>query len=304
METVSQTGNGASPSHPGALVLDDRLPLRAGLGAAFAGVIGYARSRANLSGGDPVEAVHEYRKAVRRARALLRLSRPVLPYSGYRSLNAELRRAVAETSAVRDVHVLREALQRLPLGKDARGRSVAGAAQEAMAKRQPREGAEQEVLRRGAWALRALPERFFRALPRDVSWSDLSSGLRKSYRRARESLEAAERSGQGADVHVFRKRVKELRYQLELFEAVGDWPPRREHRGLASLAQRLGAATDLIALSRFAFASDGFDAPQSQRLARAVDARVAALFERELPRARKLFRERPRRFAARSLERS
>lgn len=303
MESASQAGVGASFSSPGALLLDERLPLRAALGAAFAGVLGYARSRADLAERDPVGAVHEYRKAVRRGRALLRLSRPILARSAYRGLNAELRKAVAASSPVRDVHVLQEALRRLPAGRDAGARAAAREVVESMASGVQRPGAERDVLRRGAWALRALPERFFEALPRGVRWSDLSKGLSKSYRRARAALEKAERTGDHADVHDFRKRVKELRYQLELFEAVGEGLKRREQRGLASLAQKLGAATDLIALLRLAASRPELGSAQGRRLARAVDARVSAIVARELPRARGLFRERPRRFAARALGR-
>jgi CHAD domain-containing protein len=296
-----QTGVGANPSHPGALALDDQLPPRAGLGAAFAGVMGYARSLADHAKGDPVGAVHEYRKAVRRGRALLRLARPIMARAAFRALNAELRKALAASSPVRDAHVLTEALRWLPARTGAAARAAARQALEVVPR--PRKGAEEEVLRRGAWALRALPERFFDALPRDVSWADLSSGLRESYRRSRKALQRSERSGEQDSLHDFRKRVKELRYQLELFEAAGEGRPRRATRGLASLAQRLGAATDLIALRRLAVSLPGIESADGRRLARAIDARVAVLAARELPRARKLFRERPKRFAARALSR-
>ena len=61
----------------------------------------------------PVAAVHEYRKALRRGRALVQLSRPLLGEEIYREIVKELRVAFLGTSPMRDATVLLETLNRL-----------------------------------------------------------------------------------------------------------------------------------------------------------------------------------------------
>ena len=290
----------SSTRAPGALVLDERLPLRAGLGAAFAGAIAYAQAMAEAAGRDPVHAVHEYRKAVRRARAVVRLARPIVPRRTFKALNQELRQAVAASSAARDTEVLEAALEHLP------GRSsdpARRAAREAIRAEQGSTQGEQGVLRHGAWMLNGLPARFFESLPRDVCWLDLETGLRGSYRRARKARAEAGRTGDFAAIHDFRKRVKELRYQLELLDAAAELASKRGPQQLARLAQRLGTVTDLIALRRLVAGRPELDSAAGRRLVRATDERIALLFARELPRTAVLFEKRPRRFAARIMRR-
>jgi CHAD domain-containing protein len=284
-------------------VLDERLPLRAGLGAAFAGVIAYARAMAEAVGTDPVHAVHEYRKALRRARAVVRLARPIMRRRTFEALNHELRQAVAASSPARDAHVLDAALEHLPGRGTDPGRRAAREALEAIRAEQGCAQGEQGVLRHGAWTLNELPERFFESLPRDVCWFDLEAGLRRSYRRARKARAEAGRTGEFTAIHAFRKRVKELRYQLELLEAAAELAPKRDHQQLARLAQRLGTVTDLIALRRLIAKRPELDTVAGRRLVRTMDARIALLFARELPRTAMLFEKRARRFAARIMRR-
>jgi CHAD domain-containing protein len=284
-------------------VLDELLPLRAGLGAAFSGAIAYAQAMAEAAGRDPVHAVHEYRKAVRRARAVVRLARPIVPRRAFSALNQELRQAVAASSATRDAHVLEAALEHLPGRSSDPARRAAREALEAIRAEQGSTQGAQRVLRHGAWTLNGLPARFFESLPRDVCWLDLESGLRGSYRRARKARAEAGRTGDFAAIHDFRKRVKELRYQLELLEAAAELALKRDHQQLARLAQRLGTVTDLIALRRLVAGRPELDSAAGRRLVRATDGRIALLLARELPRTAALFEKRPRRFVARIMRR-
>jgi len=52
------------------------------------------------------------------------------------------------------------------------------------------------------------------------------------------------------DLHEWRKRVKELRYQVELLASKGGGEIKRREKSLGRLAQDLGAVTDLIVLAR------------------------------------------------------
>src|SRR5262245_53924237 len=62
---------------------------------------------------DPVAAVHEARKSLKRTRALLRLIRPALGESVYRRENGQLRDAGRLLSASRDRDVMRETVVKL-----------------------------------------------------------------------------------------------------------------------------------------------------------------------------------------------
>src|SRR5581483_2794522 len=58
---------------------------------------------------DPVEAVHDARKALKKARSLLRLSRGTLDRDERRRDNAALRHAGRELSSARDAEVMLDA---------------------------------------------------------------------------------------------------------------------------------------------------------------------------------------------------
>ncbi|MEA2297262.1 MAG: hypothetical protein QOF77_198, partial [Solirubrobacteraceae bacterium] len=62
---------------------------------------------------DPVDAVHEARKSIKKTRALLRLVRPGLPKRVYRSENRTLRDAARLISGARDADVMVETVEKL-----------------------------------------------------------------------------------------------------------------------------------------------------------------------------------------------
>jgi len=284
----------------GRLALDERLPLRVGLGSAFAGVIGYARAMAAEVQQEPVRAVHEYRKALRRARAVVRLSRPLMGEGGYRSLVHDLRVALRGTSPLRDAAVLLQTLALLP---DEDKTRPARKALTALLEAEPSvAGAPEVELRRSLQIVVPLPARFLAFLPESLRWRELRAGLERSYRRTRRARKSAFRSREDADVHAFRKRVKELRYQLELLDATGVGKPRRDHRALALLAETLGEVTDLTLLRRCArLRQEEFGGARPQALLAALDAAIDARLEALSGTSRKVFERSAREFAARAV---
>src|SRR5688572_28087233 len=92
MITTGATAVTPTPPEPVArLALDPSLPPWAALNAAFAGVIAYATAQVPRAEQDPAKAIHEYRKSIRRARALVRLVRPFVKGKQYERLDGELR---------------------------------------------------------------------------------------------------------------------------------------------------------------------------------------------------------------------
>jgi hypothetical protein len=188
----------------------------------------------------PERTVHETRKALKRARALVRLQREALGEKRFRRENAALRDAARRLAGTRDAEVLVDALEALVrrhpkrLGRSPgvqrlRARLLAARerAWEAM-----RHGAEQREQVLGE--LRAIRARLTAA--REPAAGDdktARAGLRRIYRQGRGRLRRARRRARdGAALHDWRKRVKDLRYAAEALKL----------RSLAAQADRIGEA--------------------------------------------------------------
>ena len=295
----------AQGSEKGRLALDERLPLRVGLSSAFAGVIGYARAMVDEARRDPVRAVHEYRKALRRARAVLRLSRPLLGEGCFRELLHELRLALRGTSPLRDAAVMAQTLQGLP--DLVRTRRARRAMRELLAVEARSDASAERIaleLSRSAQIVAPLPVRFLACLPQDVRWRQVREALERSLKRARRARREARRGGEDQQVHAFRKRVKELRYQLELLEAAQPGKLRRDHRDLATLAEALGEVTDLTLLRRFVrLRAQEIEAARPAALVACLDSLVQRRLQAALAASRRLFARHPRDFAKRAVRR-
>ncbi len=234
------------------LCLDHAAPLSEALCRTFSDTLGYARSLEERAAAEPDEAVHEFRKSMRRLRAVLKLLGPaVAPEESARLMDRMLRDAARATSSRRDASVLAGALDSLPASRGtghALRRKVrahlAGKSRSALGPDRPAELLA-TLNERVAW----LPGMLRQALPGTLAWSDLLDMMRISFRRTRRAMVRAIASvGQG-EIHAFRRRVKELRYQIEMLRYLGEPRVEEEHRRLADLAEKLGVVTDLILLS-------------------------------------------------------
>ncbi|MCO5170764.1 MAG: CHAD domain-containing protein [Planctomycetes bacterium] len=281
------------------LALDPGLPAWDGLLAAFASVLAYAAAQVARAGRDPGKAVHEYRKSIRRARAVVRLVRPLLKRARYLRLDGALREAVQETSFVRDAEVVAETVDALPASEGAL--EAAAALRHLLLARQATvcsPAAIREVLARGAARLALLPLRLAKALPARLDLADLEAALAASYRRARRRARAARRSGEAEAIHDWRKRTKELRYQLELLEPA----PQPRERALGRVAKGLGRVTDLVILRQAVDEhAESLGPEHTGVLTAALERLVTALFAEVADGAAPLLADRPRAFARAAL---
>ncbi len=333
-------GGGGGDGRNGArkLGLQGWLGLRDGLLSAFGGVLAYARAQSAAAGdpagdsnGDPsgdaagnpagkataadpagraAVAVHEFRKSVRRARAVIRLLRPLIDEPEYAFLEQELRGALGAASGLRDADVLLGTLRAHPVRPGSPEAAAARAAAKALEARVAalRAGPPASVvLAEGAARLAPLPDALGAALPRALTPKDVARGLARLFRRAEKALRDARRDACDETIHDWRKRVKELRYALELLDAAagGDDPgrpaaasPPREtglRRTAAQLAEGLGQVTDLIVLHRELLALEApGDKGGLETLAARVEDRVQAGFREMVRLSRPLFGGKPR----------
>jgi len=151
-------------------------------------------ARALRDSGDPDKAVHEARKSVKKARALLRLVKGA-------TLNAPLREIGRSLSDFRDSAVLVETLDSLGAPKPAAVR--------------------RELVRRRKVptpeTLHGIADRLEERAAQVEEWPLKKHGFEKAGDKAKKARKRAEESGTAEDLHEWRKRVKDQWYHVRAF---------------------------------------------------------------------------------------
>jgi CHAD domain-containing protein len=184
-----------------------------------------AVQRLERAGEDPVGAVHDARKHLKKTRALLRLARPALGRKAYRRENDALRDVGLALSGTRDADVLVETATRL--AERAPGQLPAEAfaqLREALAAEAERGRAADggPALAAAIEALRAAELRVEAWPLHDAGWEQLLAGLARAYERGFTAFAAARAEPTPELLHAWRKRAKDLWYQQRLLAPA--WP--------------------------------------------------------------------------------
>ena len=201
-----------------------------------------ARRAAGEVRANPATAVHEYRKALRRARALLALIEDELPRDERKVIRDVLRSARRAVSAVRDQAVAPDALERLALTDELKpiGDEVLRAARDAA----PANDEVARVLAEGAARAAAQIQAIEAALPPELGWSTIADGVAATYSEARSHMRKARRKWRR--FHAWRRRTRELSYQLELIARHAGTRAGEIRDQYDALAHELGKVVDLI----------------------------------------------------------
>jgi CHAD domain-containing protein len=206
---------------------------------------------------DPVTAVHEARKHLKKTRALLRLVRPALGKQAYRAENDALRDTALLLSGTRDADVLAETVGRL--AEHAAGRLPAdlfdalrdalAARAEAARARDDDDGAAASPLPTAIERLRAAELRVERWPLDDADWDTVIAGVARAYTRGCEALALARATPEPELLHAWRKRAKDLWYHQRLLGPV--WPDVLGAQAEAAhrLSELLGDDHDLAVLA-------------------------------------------------------
>ncbi len=233
-----------------ALSLDHKL--REGVLVAFRRILDRALRQLDRADTEPAAAVHEFRKSVRRARALLALLRPSLKARRYDKIADHLRRAHRQTSGLRDADVLMGTLDRVEQSlTEADAREAATDLRDRLRGRRDRAnppGRAAEVLDQVAAHVTKAQRSFDKAVPKKLAWSDIERGLTRTLRRALRNRDRAQRAGRDDELHDWRKRTKELNYQVEFITRGSTLGPVQARKRFAALAEALGEITDLLVL--------------------------------------------------------
>ncbi len=248
---------------------------------------------------EPVKAVHEARKDLKKTRSLLRLARPGMDRDAFRRENRTLRDAGRALSGARDADVLVEVAEdlaerydgQLPqssfdalrdtLAADARAARADG---DADAARDVIADLEGVALRTDDWPLDGCD--------RDA----LVAGAARAYRRGHAALAAAADDPAVERLHDLRKRVKDLWYHARLLEEA--WPRVLKTQGKAAheLSDLLGDDHDLAVLAERIGGGTFVDEAAILDL---VARRRATLQDEALRLARRLYAEPPKAYQRR-----
>jgi CHAD domain-containing protein len=257
---------------------------------------------------DPVEAIHEARKHLKKTRALLRLVRPALGGKGYRRENDALREAGLALSDARDADVLVETAQKLAeraagrLPADVLAQLCEALAAEAAAGRAAASGSGQGPVPEVAEALRAAVERVERWPLEGAGWDDVVAGAARAYGRGCATFTVARDKPTPEHLHEWRKRGKDLWYHARLLRDI--WPPvmTAQIEQAHTLTELLGDDHDLAVLAERLRApaplAPAVDAEREALLALATE-RGAELRAEATRLGRRLYAESPKGFRRR-----
>jgi len=252
------------------------------------------------------EAVHSARKAMKRARAALRLLREGLNEGVYRKENAALRDAGRFFSPLRDVKSLIDAFNAFRDRHPAELRQVRydALASQLIATRadmRRRLFRASAGLKTCARLLRACNNRVSRWKPSSLHSDIVVRGLQRIHRAGRKTLADARREDTPEASHEWRKQVKYLSNALNILDESERNDPAKVERRAAKLADLLGDDHDIAELARYIAGNFpiAIDAGAKEILATLLKRRRAKLQKRAFALGKKIYGEKPVRFAAR-----
>jgi CHAD domain-containing protein len=243
--------------------------------------------------------VHETRKHLKKARAALRLAAGEIDLDVWKREDRCLRKVGRLISEVRDAEVRLQTVRQLR--EFARGK-----------KRSFRETEELLAFELDSFlaAFSDWPEeakqRLTQALDRIRAWpldelrcKQLRKCVQQTYRRGRKALNAAIKKTSTRNLHTFRKRAKELWYELRILRQLAPAVFRELNDELKTIGQYLGQVHDLAFVAE-RLSSIGSARKHGDRILNAlVDSREKELERTAIALGERFYAERPRQFAQR-----
>ncbi len=244
---------------------------------------------------DPVEAVHDARKALKKARSLLRLCRGALGGDERRRENAALRRAGRALSSARDAEAKLQAVDdlsrrfagRVPQSTFSTMRRHLEADRNPARRRLLESGLTDQV----SDELRLVRRRIDAWPLENGGWQALAPGLLRSYRCGREAMQLAHREPTVENLHEWRKRTKDLWYHLRMLKPMAPGIVGGHADEADELSDLLGDDHDLAILRKDLERSAGELAIDLDAVLELIDHRHAELLAEALDVGQRLYAE-------------
>ncbi|MEJ7597215.1 MAG: CHAD domain-containing protein [Kofleriaceae bacterium] len=282
---------GARPS-----ALEDPADLRTKLLGEFGKAVQSAVEAATSAEHGSAVAVHNSRKALRRARAVLAMVARALPKSERSAVRTALQEARRSLSTIRDHSVAPETLGQLVLSDDDRdtAKRVVDNAAEAI----PAISEIKQLLGEAAARAAAQGEALEAALSSEISWDTVTDGIRDVYGDARKARRSSKSSKPW--FHTWRRRSKELVYQLEFVAKHAGPRGAAIQAELAGVTDALGPAVDLVMLREFVEThGQGIASSAIGQLRDTIDSQLEELMKEARKAARDAFSLKPKKFQRR-----
>lgn len=246
------------------------------------------------------EQVHSVRKSFKRMRAVMRLVRHEIGKKAYHAENRRFREAGRPLSEVRDAKVLVDSLEELAAKyNESETKDAIEAAHELLVahKREIRSCIQDQ-------ALDAAAECTEKALA--IGWDDLrgrkrrlARGLCDVYKTGRAAFRRAKNARSVESFHEWRKQVKYLRHQLEIFAPLSRKVLGHLAESANELGELLGRDHDLAVLGCKLVETQNSELPVMTPIERIIVQERNALQAEALAKGKRLYREPTKEFSSR-----
>ena len=233
-----------------------------------------------VTAGRQARAVHETRKHIKKARALLRLVREEIGKEIFKEENRRLRDVARSFAGSRDSRVQLQVLEQLrdQIGPEGMAfpRSVA------VLKRKIEAAAESFGPRQweALTTLQQVCDRIEGWPLENLGIDDLCCALKDGYRRARKYFRAVRAEPTAENFHALRKRAKDIWYQARILQNLNRAVLSELAEAAKTLGQQLGDLHDLASFR--GWLEGGDDSPEEER---AILLGLTQTRERELERS-------------------
>jgi CHAD domain-containing protein len=252
---------------------------------------------------DPVEAVHEARKNMKKMRSTLKLVRPVIGDDLYRRENERFRDAARALSEVRDAQVRAGTVDGLAEHfADDPPPAGWGEVRAAISPEERSGNDDLEVVRKRAAAEIERGDREVDGWPLDTGgFALLRPGLKRAYSRGRRRYREVRAHSSDEVLHEWRKRSKDFWYQLRLIRNSWKTVLGATADEAHELSDRLGDDHDLVMLHGYLKNADErlLTREQCAHIERLIGDRRKDLQEEAFGYGDRLFAEKPKRFVER-----
>lgn len=251
--------------------------------------------------------VHEARKRFKEIRGVLRLVRDEIGEETFQRENQTFRDAGRPLSELRDAKVMIDSLDTLLAHFKGRIKPKSAANLQRLLMNRRRD-TRQKILKRDhaasaiVKAVKAAAKRVDKWPLDRNGWKAIERGLQKVYTQGRIAMQKAGNDDADENLHEWRKRTKDLRYELKFLEAI--WP--ETIRPLAEQAHQLtnllGDDHDLAVLKEIAQSAElktDDESVNRELLFALIDERRCALQDQARELGKKIFEESPDQFVNR-----
>jgi CHAD domain-containing protein len=243
--------------------------------------------------------VHETRKLLKKARAALRLVHGEISHDLWKREDKCLRKVGQLISEVRDAEVRLQTVRQLRESARGKKRSFQETEEFLAFELDSFLAAFSEWPEEAKQLLTQAADRI-RNWPLDgVRCEQVRGCVQKTYKRGRQTLKAAIEKPTVERLHTFRKRAKELWYQLRLLRPLHPGVFRELNDELKTIGEYLGQVHDLAFVAE-RLSSIGPARKKGDRVLKAlIDSRAQELKDTAIALGERFYAERPRQFARR-----